>query len=490
VVKKLKIFLFSNNTRYQILFKNLSWILLSDVIIRSLKFSLIPYSSHILGVGQFGTFHYLITLCPIFYVLSDLGLSGLQNREYNKKTISNDRETNTSIYFYTRTISVSLCFLISLVLIFYYLKTIYFKELLLILVITYFDFLKKSYISILNAKKQNEIYSLISIVSNSILVLSGYLVLKTTLSLLPFVFTYLIFQILELITLSLFFKPNFPKLQLFDKKKCAEMLKKSIPFMLTGVIYMIVGISDVLIIKYIENINAVAFYLASLKIVEASTIFYSAYSKSLFPILCSCTSDADKFINLCRKSISTAFLVGVPIMTGGILISEKVIFALFGTSYIQSISVLKILLCSFFLSFLLSIINPALLALNKEITNAKISFFSAMINIAFSIGLIFKYGIVGVAIGTLISGLLDTAFSYRCLHKTINSSIIDYSEIIKIITANVSLFLVVSYLLTTTSNIVFIILTGVFSYIFSLILIKEKITFSVLNKAKRFISAQ
>ena len=199
-------YLFINKTIRQTVIKNISWLLCSDIIIRALKFFLIPYSSYILGVTQFGSFYYFISLCTAFYLFADLGLSANFNREYNQEKRLDKKAISISIFFYTRIISISICFLLSLSLLISYWHSPMFKNIFLMLLVTCLDNYAKIFIAILNTQKRNEIYAIISTISNGVLVALGIIALKVTGSLFFYIAAYLFYSTLTLTSFAIFFK--------------------------------------------------------------------------------------------------------------------------------------------------------------------------------------------------------------------------------------------------------------------------------------------
>ena len=90
-----------------------------------------------------------------------------------------------------------------------------------------------------------------------------------------------------------------------------------------------------------------------------------------------------------------------------------------------------------------------------------------------SVLFIVKWGIVGVAIATLIARLIDVVFSSIALHKKIHSWLIDLRVVVKSSIACLLMYCVVFFSAPLFSNIILLILIGTFVYFLSLILLLE-----------------
>jgi O-antigen/teichoic acid export membrane protein len=478
--KTYKYFFFNKNLK-QIFIKNMSWLLVSELSVRFLKFLLIPYSIHILGASQFGSFYYLLSLSSIFYLFSDLGLSGNLCREYNENQTDENNSSSLSIFFYTKTLAIILCFAISFIQLGGTNEVNSLKLLLIVLFFTFVENYKKIYISILDASKKSEIYSSIRIINGLLLVILGFIVLKTTHSLFYFVLVYLVTNLIELGLLLLFFKDKIPKLNKFNFNKSLKMIKTSFPFMLTGIIGLVLSLSDTLIIEQFLGVKMVAYYQAPLKLIASINVIHISIGKVIYPIMCELSHKIDIFSSFTKKCLSISIILALPIVAGGILLSNDIIILLFTDAFHLSINVLRIFMCTLFVSFLLAVINVALLSIKQEITNTKISFLSACINIVLSILLIFNYGIIGVAFATLVSRIVDCIFSINRLNTVIQTQIVDIYVIVKAGTSCVIMVILNLFLYEITPNLPILIMSGVISYIISIILLKERNTLELIS---------
>src|SRR5574343_1664483 len=88
--------LFTNQHTNQILVKNTFWIGFGEIVSRLLKTIIILYVIRILGVNDWGIFSYTISLCGLFMIFSDMGLSSILTRELAKNVDIQDKYIATS----------------------------------------------------------------------------------------------------------------------------------------------------------------------------------------------------------------------------------------------------------------------------------------------------------------------------------------------------------------------------------------------------------
>ena len=99
MIRRIKSFLFVNNSLSQTLIKNTFWLFLGEVISRLLKFFLVLYAARILGVAGWGIFAYAISVVSLFFIFADLGLDRLIIREISKDSLEKMRYLSTAFFF-------------------------------------------------------------------------------------------------------------------------------------------------------------------------------------------------------------------------------------------------------------------------------------------------------------------------------------------------------------------------------------------------------
>jgi len=484
-IKKIQPLLFQNKTVRQIFIKNISWQLLTNILVRTGKFFLIPYSSYVLGVTQFGNFYYVLSLVAIFYIFADFGLSPYLNREYNLEKDVEKQSKLLSTYFITRFFTAIVCFIFSFFLILIHFNSDLIQIIVVIIFLAFIESCTKMFNHVLNARKRSEVYSIISLISNFVLVVLGFLTLKYVGTLFPYVCVYLLCKIIELSLQFVFFRKDIRVLSYLGVSESISILKRSFPLMISGVIGIVLTSTDTLMIKWVQGVDMVAYYQAPFRIIMTISVIYTAIHVVLYPILSEYVFHKDRFVSILKNGLSVSFLLGFPVILGGMLLAEALIIQLFGARFLMSVSVFKIMLFSTFVSFIVIILNMGLLSLRKENENNIISLISTAVNICLNILLIFKYGILGVAFATVLANILDVFLSYNLLKKELKTQFVStrsfFNALISSLIMAFGLFLTSKLILNT---IILIILGGIF-YLLSLLLLRESSVltfFKLLNK--------
>jgi O-antigen/teichoic acid export membrane protein len=465
-----KLFL-KNNSVKQTVFKNMFWIFSSDMMSRSLKFLLIPVASRLLGPSGFGIFNYTLTLASVFFMISDLGLTNVMQRDYHQVK---DKPKLLSSVIYIKIGLLCIVLLCSIVSYFFItdplVKTIYF----VILIKLFLDEIKQLFLNIAAIQSKMEyqagVMSAESIVTTSL----GLYLLLTTKSLFYFSLTYLVGSTVGLVFILFFAKTlniTLIKVSLNDLKKLSKV---AFPFLLTTVLGVILVTSDTLMIKWLIGSAAVGYYHVSLKLIGLVGLSFSYVNKVVAPIMNSLHQDHSRLILLTKKGLSLTSLLAIPTVICGMYLSDNLISFLYGPSFIHASRTFQIMLLTLFLGSLLNYINHTLSILRYEVKNMYISSFSIFINICLNLYLIPKWGIEGAAIATLSAKCVDILFSYTYCYRTLRSHLFDLIPLMKYVSISLGILFILPYYFLLFNSILFMIPIGAILYFALLLLFKEK----------------
>lgn len=119
------------------------------------------------------------------------------------------------------------------------------------------------------------------------------------------------------------------------------------------------------------------------------------------------------------RAFSYSLLFVVPILTGGILLGDKLLFYLYGSEfaagYITLIIVLAVQVVNVFQHFFTMYLD----ALNHQKDSFKVTAISIVANIILNVLLIPRIGIAGAAIATLLTMTLNSILAHRILSRII-----------------------------------------------------------------------
>jgi O-antigen/teichoic acid export membrane protein len=201
-----------------------------------------------------------------------------------------------------------------------------------------------------------------------------------------------------------------------------KLLNYSFVVFINNIAAKIIFATDAIVIGIFLNATSVTFYAIAGNLVEYLKQLMVT-SSSIFNPLTShmdALGDREKIQDIIDQGIRFGFFVGLPILTTYILLGSEFIGLWMGEEYIeQSGIVLIVLSITQLLSLQQYSISGVLYGMSQHKTMAKWRVFEALCNIALSIYLVEKIGILGVAIGTAIPHTLVSLIVFPVLAKNV-----------------------------------------------------------------------
>lgn len=370
-----------------------------------------------LNTSQFGTFTYVLSIFSLFATISTLGLNQyvfikISTNRYNTKDI-----IRKSIYLQ---FLVALAILVLLAFGYCYIGD---HEIFLLLIISFSLLLKPSELfkilldSNLHSKKYFKYDLLISIMFVIVKLAAVYY------SIHPLEMIFLLYVVEALVSgvvyysLSIRFAPKEnPKL---ETKSYTSILKDTFPILIASGVFIIYSRVDQYMIYNMLGSEEQAYYSAALKLSEGWYFVFSALITSFFSTI-SKQYGVDKvsYINsITRLSTYCNILCYLAILFV-IAFGDSVIELIFGSDYAASSDILKI---TIFQSLIISssYITYRILLLEGL---QRISLYRAVtglfINIVLNYFLIYKMGIIGAALATLVSHFIALFLSNAFFKQT------------------------------------------------------------------------
>jgi len=462
--------LFEHTSPKQVVFKNTFWLTLANLIARAFKFFLIIFAGRILGPTGYGTFTYAFSLVGLFFMFSDLGLSVLFVREYQKQDFKRDRLISTT--FILKFILVVIAALIGLS--FYRLtqdplvRSVYPILLLLFTVTGLKDFLT----TIARAEQRMEYEGAAALLEAAGVTILGIAALTRAPSLPGLAFAYLVGVVLYTFYLAIVTKRLLPPLRLCTFAEAKELLTLSYPFAF-GVVIGLLLTTDVFLIKWLKDAELVGQYAVGSRIVQFLSGVLGAFLAAFYPVLSGLTQERPRAAAMVRRAISTAFMIAIPIVVGGFILSERLIVGLFSDRYQPGVVSFQVLILLIPLSYAISILDTLLFAFNEQVRNMKITAIAAITNAILSIFLILRFSIVGAAIAIVIAQLLNFFLTYRLSRQVLGEALFELAPVRSYIIAAFLMALIVATLNPLTLSTALIVFSGAASYFFVLVLLRE-----------------
>ena len=422
-------------SKIQTIFKNMSWLLISQIVVSVFGFVWTILLARYLGVDNYGILGFAISITGILGVIDDLGIS-----TYTVRHISTDYESAPK--YLGNTIPLKVIFGgIKLILTFIILVLLNVNQFTIF--ITLLFSIESIFISYANtlygtfqAFEKGKYQGICNILMNTITLIFILISIFADLGLEGVTFAYILANLINLIYAYYILNKHIvkPKYE-FDWDFCKKVTLASIPFAVTGILYTIYYSIDIVMLTNMVGDYATGIYNATYKLISVLTLFYSVYTAVIFPVMSRLFKNDKKLLIISyEKSIKYLMLIIIPIAIGTMFYSLDIIQLIYGHKYDQAASVLSILIWTVCLLFISGASNTLLNASHREVTVTKIYAIAAVFNVVLNFIMIPHFSYNGAAITTVLSDVLivvlQTYVIYKLGHRPSKNL---YSELIKII---------------------------------------------------------
>lgn len=183
--------------------------------------------------------------------------------------------------------------------------------------------------------------------------------------------------------------------------------------------------ADTILIGLFMTETDVGIYRVAFQLTSVASFIVLSFHTVLFPRISKWHTE--KNFSLIEYSMTKAFtyslFVTIPITAGGIILAEKLLYYLYGASFISGAPVLMILLFVQIVNIFMFLLTMCLNAMDMPKTSFYITAGSALLNIVLNILLIPQYGIAGAAVASLVTITINAALAYTMLKSFLHISI-------------------------------------------------------------------
>ncbi len=219
---------------------------------------------------------------------------------------------------------------------------------------------------------------------------------------------------------------------------------------------LVFSYADTIMIGYFMNNADVGVYRIVLQFTLMAIFAAHAILSTLWPKVSHWGKTGE--IELIEESLSRAFsyslLFAVPVLAGGVLLGDKLLYFFYGAEFAEGYPVLIILLIVqmiyvFYLCFVTYIS-----ALDRQKDLFKVTAVAASTNIVLNFLLIPVMGIVGAAVATLVSMVLNVILARRMLSQMMKIRL-EYDSLLNIVKASIvmSIFIMAYRMLIPLANV-------------------------------------
>lgn len=400
------------------IFKNMSWVMISQILVSILGFFWTILIARYLGVEKYGIIGFATSIVGIFSITLDLGVTS-----YIVRQIATDNGTahkNLGNVFPLKcllSIGTFVLLFIVLILMKYDELTITITLLFMInsIVQTIISTINGSFQAFEKMKYQGIGNTLLNVLLFIFIIISIY----TDLGIMGITISYIIANVIGLIYEYYAFNKHIikPKFE-FDRTFCKNLIKSSIPFAITSILFTIYYSIDIVMLNSMVGSYATGLYNATFKLISVVTLFYGIYASVIFPVMSKLfKNDAELLIISYEKSIKYLMTIIIPIAIATVFYSTDIMTFIYGHKYDAGAPILVILIWTACLLFANGAGNTLLNASHKEVSVTKIYSIAAIFNVIMNFILIPYLSYIGAAITTVLSDILIFIIQKYTIHR-------------------------------------------------------------------------
>ncbi len=361
--------------------------------------------ARILGDEDFGKLSFAYSFAGVFIIIADFGLNTILIRNLSRqKELTIEYVGNIFVLkIVLAVISVSLMGL-------FLLAADYQAEVITVVMIfggaMSFRALMDFFCAVFNAYEWMDMEAFLKGISHILLFLSGTVILSIGCGVFGlanvFLLTYLISSIIGFYIVCLSIANIRP---CFDLMFWKYLLRESLPLALTVVFTVIYFKIDVVMLSLIRGDNSeIGWYSAAMRLIELMGVLPALIVSALFPIVSSLYKDSiDSLKKVYKTSFKYLLVVALPIAVGTLLLSDRLIYIIYGKEYIKTVPALKILVFALIFIFVNYILMNILVAIDRQKISAIVAGTCVFVNITLNLCLIPYYGYLGAGTATVIT---------------------------------------------------------------------------------------
>ncbi len=166
---------------------------------------------------------------------------------------------------------------------------------------------------------------------------------------------------------------------------------------------------DVIVLSWISGEVATGIYSAAWKIVRLGSVVAKSYTTAVFPVMSRLYAESrDSFTRLFRHTIRVMCAIAFPVIVVVSVMPDRFIGLLYSEEYADAGPVLQVLIWVMLIDFLNPFLSHALFAQGRQDRSMRVAGISLLVNVIATYLLVYRYGAVGAAMGTVIGGFVAT----------------------------------------------------------------------------------
>ncbi len=185
--------------------------------------------------------------------------------------------------------------------------------------------------------------------------------------------------------------------------------------------YLVFSYADTIMIGHFLTETDVGIYRVALQLTSIATFITIALRTTLYPKVSYWGKRADlsSVENALARAFTYSLLLAVPVLAGGWILGERLLYFFYGASFAAGASALALLLLVQVVHVFMFLQTMCLTALDRPKDSFRVTAIAVAVNIGLNVLLIPAYGIVGASAATLVTMVLNAALANRALSRSI-----------------------------------------------------------------------
>jgi O-antigen/teichoic acid export membrane protein len=402
----------------KLLVKNIGSLYAGEVINQVLTLVLIIFISRHLGDVGLGKYSFAFSFVALFLLLADFGLPTLITKEVARN--SKLSQLHLSKTFTLKFLLNLLTLLVTLIAIAVLRKDTETIMLVILASIAMFFYnFAGVFRSIFQASELMKYEVISKIAERSVAAVFGIYLLMKGYGVFALFIVLIASNAVYYLIMHILISKKFSKVRLsIDAAYWKRAIKQSLPFWLTLIFVSIYFRIDTIMLGFMKGYAATGLYNAAYKIIEVFIKIPFLLIIAVFPAMTKLYNvSAEKTKMIYEKSYYYMLVLAVPVSAGLIIFSDKIIIAVYGSQFVDSIIALQILSISLFFAFINYLMGYLLNSIDKQKLFTLTTGISTGFNIILNLFLIPRYSYIGAGIATVISEIINFGMLYYFTHK-------------------------------------------------------------------------
>lgn len=232
-----------------------------------------------------------------------------------------------------------------------------------------------------------------------------------------------IFGLLAGFLINFYFLPL--RLAKFGIRHLKSLFSFSFWIFLTSTGFTVFATADTILIGYFLTDADIGIYRVAYQLTGIALLVCTAVNTALYPRISRWNTDNDlnAIGSALPRAVTFSLLLAVPIVTGGILLGERLLYFFYGAEFAAGTPALVVLLIMQIFFIFMTLQITCLNAMDRPKHSFVATSIAAILNIGLNIILIPLLGILGAALATLVSITVTAILSYVYLSQRLEISL-------------------------------------------------------------------